>query len=532
MISDVNIRVDRDKCFACGLCVERCIMDNLRLSVAPCRQACPLGMNCQGYVRLIAQGKTAAAAEEIRAFFPFVHILARVCHHPCEAACERGRIDGPVHIRALKRHLADACADLLDAPPAAGRASGRRVAVIGSGPAGLMAACDLTMAGHAVTVFEADPEPGGLLRYAIPSFRLPVAHVDHAVGLLARMGIGFETSRRIDLADFDQLAARYDALVLAAGAGPASRLEAPGGGLPAVVPALDFMRQVKAGRRPAAGGRVLVLGGGNTAVDAALTCRRLGAAEVRLVSLEQRHELPASAAALAEAREEGVRFETGWGAAELRPGECAGAEVGLARCLALTDEAGRFSPELEPVCARTLSADLVLNATGQQGTAGRLPGELLDERTGRPLADALTLQALARPKVFFCGDIVGGPSSVVHALASGRQAALSAARFLAGEGLRWGRDPGKAAWVREYESLPARAAGGPRGKLPRIAVEARGIETEVERTFSPREALAEAERCLSCGRSFEMNQTCWYCLPCEIECPARALEVRMPYLVR
>ena len=189
MISDINIHVDRDLCFACGECVDRCIMDNLRLSLAPCRQACPLDLNCQGYIRLIAQGKEEEAARELRKYTPFGAILGRICSRPCETACEREQSagDGAVHVRALKRYLADKYPEIVNGPPDANPPeSGKTAAVIGSGPAGLMAAYQLRRQGHQVTVFESGPKAGGFLRNAIPQFRLPSRFVDDAVDFLKK----------------------------------------------------------------------------------------------------------------------------------------------------------------------------------------------------------------------------------------------------------------------------------------------------------------------------------------------------------
>ncbi len=220
MISDNNIRINRDLCYACGICVDRCIMDNLSLSAAPCRQECPLNLNCQGYIRLIAQGKEEEAAQELRKYTPFGAILGRMCPRPCEAACERDRNfnDGAVHIRALKRYLADNYPDITASRPAETKPdSGHKTAVIGSGPAGLMAAYQLRAEGHHVDVFEAEDKPGGFLRHAIPSFRLPVEEVDRAVDYLKAMGVAFKTGHAVGhQVRFEELKS-YGAVVVAFG---------------------------------------------------------------------------------------------------------------------------------------------------------------------------------------------------------------------------------------------------------------------------------------------------------------------------
>jgi formate dehydrogenase major subunit len=180
----------------------------------------------------------------------------------------------------------------------------------------------------------------------------------------------------------------------------------------------------------------------------------------------------------------------------------------------------------------SLKADTVILAAGQTLEASGLPSNFM-ERTGKLLAvDPVTLQSSVEPKVFVCGDAAAGPSSVVHAFASGKEAALSADRFLSGEGLEWGRDFWAGGFTRQYEVDLGRAKGGPRGQLPRRGIKERDLMKETELALSGDAALIEAERCLSCGRAGELNRTCWYCLPCEIECPVKALEVRMPYLIR
>jgi coenzyme F420-reducing hydrogenase gamma subunit len=206
-------------------------------------------------------------------------------------------------------------------------------------------------------------------------------------------------------------------------------------------------------------------------------------------------------------------------------------EIEFSRCLSLLDDQGCFNPALEQACGLRLSSDSIVVAVGQEVKAGGVPEYMLDASTRRFAADPLTRQSLIRENIFACGDCHSGAGSVVEAMASGREAAISVDRFLRGEGLHWGRGNSDGS-IKEYEVDRSRAKGGKRGRLTRLAVEDRTLHLEVERTLSSDKARVEAERCLSCGRAAEVNQTCWYCLPCEIECPVKALEVRMPYLVR
>lgn len=533
MISDVNIKVNRDLCYACGICVDRCIMDNLRLSVPPCRQACPLHMNCMGYVRLIAQGKEREAAEEMRKYTPFGGILGRVCSQPCETECERTKVDGAVNIRALKRYLADAYPEIAYRVPEIAKETGQRAAVIGSGPAGLMAAFELRSQGHGVIVYEADSSPGGMLRKCIPSYRLPVSEVDRAIKMLEEMGIIFKTDAALgrDI-PFDQLENEYEAMILAIGIGDPVDLNIPGQDLPGVIQGLDLLARAKTGDPPALGESVVVIGGGNTAVDVALTCRKLKIPDVRIVCLEGTDEMPALELEIKEALEAGVIVENRWGPTRLLNGSDGLIEIEFSKCLSVFNDQGSFSPTLEPVCGLNLSADSVIMAAGQQTKFKGIPDDLFDVDRRLFAADPMTKQSPIRRKVFVCGDCQSGAASVVEAMASGREAAVSADRLLRGMGLRWGRDFWNDGNIREYQSDLSRAEGGPREEPIRLNPAKGGLTQEVEMVLTTEKAKQEAIRCLSCGRSIEINKTCWFCLPCEIDCPTGALEVRMPYLVR
>lgn len=532
MISDLNIQVNRDLCTACGKCVDRCIMDNLRLHIPPCRIECPLHMNCQGYIRLLVRGKGEQAAEELRKYTPFGGILGRVCHHPCESVCERSKNgDGAVNIRAIKRYLADNYPQITRSLPTVAADTGRRVAIIGSGPAGMMAAYDLRVSGHAVTVYEADTQPGGMLRWCIPSFRLPVGEINAAIEMLEQIGILFETGQALGREfELKGLMERYDAVLLASGAGTPLQLKISGEDLPGVCQGIDFLKKIKEGEKVSIGNTVIVIGGGNVAVDTALTCVKLGAADVKIVCLEQCNDMPAFRAELEEAIEEGVRIENGWGPRKFFRTDNGRIGMETAKCLTLTDEGGAFCPIFDKDCSRGFEADNIIVAIGQRPTIQSLPLEYGQKQLA---VDPVTLQSEIDRKVFVSGDALTGSRSVVEAMAQGREAALSIHRFLSDDSLHWGRNYSvENGHILSTEPDLSRVQGKGRGEYARLPIGERTLTGEVESSFPIEAALKEAERCLSCGRAAELNQTCWYCLPCEIECPEEALKVCIPYLVR
>jgi len=489
-------------------------------------------MNCQGYVWLIAQGKEEEAAKEMRKDLPFSGIVGRICHHPCEEKCERRKEDNQaVHIRALKRYLADSHPEIAQEPAPTGKKTGKRLAVVGSGPAGLMAAYELAARGHGVTVFDSAAEPGGMLRWGIPAFRLPADQMVLSIRMLEKMGVIFQTGRKLGKElETEKLEREWDAVLLAMGGGPAARLGIPGEELADVYQGLDLLRQVRESRPPQVGKRVIVIGGGNTAVDAALTCRKLGAAEVTLFCLEEKNQMPAFPTEIEEALEEGIQIQDCWGPKRIRQNGKGELTVEFSRCLRVFDEKGLFAPQLENPCGLSPSCDSVVVAIGQRRDLSAIPAKL-HPSNGNGLADALTLQT-QQPKIFAAGDLVTGPRSVIEAMAQGREAAISIDRFLSGETLRWGRTFWEGATVADFAVDRTGAVPRSRAVLSRLPIAARDFQGEVEKTMDPKAARDEAERCLNCGRPAEVNQTCWYCLPCEIECPVDALEVRLPYLVR
>ncbi len=524
-----NIVIDKDKCTFCGICIDRCVLDNLRMKLAPCRQACPLRVNCHGYVQTIARGEEEKGIELLHETLPFPGILGRLCSQPCEDQCHRKKIEGEaVSIRALKRYLSEFEKDI--PLPHIRPDSGKKTAVIGSGPAGMMAAYDLRVKGHQVTVFDSEKEPGGMLRWAIPEFRLPLDILEKEIGLLTRMGVQFECGVAVGKdKSMDEINDGFDAVVIATGCPKHARLNIEGEASPDILHGLPFLRDVRSGNPPRIGKTVIVIGGGNVAMDAAQTASRLGAESVTMVTLESDQELPAFPWAVESALSEGVKLECSWGnpTFQFENGKLKGMD--FQKCLQVFDECGCFMPSFDNCQLKSLNADTVIVAVGQSAdtapfeTAGILSN-------GAFAADELTLQSSVE-KIFIAGDAMSGPSSVVEAMAKGRQAAESVNRYLAGEHLRYGRQyPGP--FETEFDIDTRRGTQEERIQSPVHTYRGEGDFKEIEQSIDRETARKEAARCYSCGEPFGKYRTCWFCLPCEVDCPHEALWVEIPYLLR
>ncbi len=527
-----NIVIDKNKCTACGICVDRCVLDNLRMKLAPCRQACPLKVNCQGYVQLIARGEEEKALALLRETLPFPGILGRICAQPCEANCHRREQDGEaVSIRSLKRYLADWEEKEGKAPvPTILADTGRSVAVVGSGPAGMMAAYDLRVRGHRVVVFDAESKPGGMLRWAIPEFRLPVSVLEKEIGILEKMGVEFRCGMTLGKEiRLETLKEEFDAVIAATGCPKHAKLNLKGEDASGIHYGLPFLKAVRSGKAAEVGKRVVVIGGGNVAVDAAQTALRMGAESVALVALESEKELPAFPWAIESARAEGVTIECCWGnpAFVFEAGKLKG--IDLQRCIRIFDSCGDFRPIFDDCMLKHLEADTVIIAVGQGVDTAPFEGTAILQN-GALAADPLTLQTVDE-KLFLAGDLAGGPSSVVDAMAGGRQAAESVDRFLKGEHLRFGRTyPGPV--ETDFEIDADRGSKERRTASAQHRFRGKGDFDEIERGFDAKTAVKEAGRCHSCGEPFGKYRTCWFCLPCEVDCPNEALWVEIPYLLR
>lgn len=488
---DGIVLADEEKCLGCQ----------------PCLLACPAGASPRSYVCLIAQGRFEEAMEAVRRVIPFPGVCGRVCKHPCETDCRRKEVDDPIAIADLKRFLADW--ELKNGSQGivpAQRTKQSQVAVIGSGPAGLTAASDLVRMGYGVTVFEAQPVAGGMMSLGIPAYRLPKDILHKEIDALVKLGIEIKTNTRlgVDITLDGLLKGGYRAVFVAAGAQRSLPLRIEGEQYKGVVSALDFLRQVNLGKGPKMSGRVLVIGGGDVAIDAARSSLRLGAGEVHVVCLESRKEMPAEDEEVERALEEGVVLHPSLGPKRIlgRDGKVVGLET--IRVESVFDKTGDFNPTFIPDTESTMNADAIIVAIGQSPDLSLIKESDGVKVTpqGKIAVDPQTL-ATSRSAVFAGGDVVGsGPMNIVNAIAAGHKAAGSIDSYLSGQAVeaRVGAVPRPIEKPVNQERIEKK----PRQQMPSLSVAQRlkGF-SEMELGFTEDMAIEEAKRCLACAACVE-----------------------------
>ncbi len=495
------------------MALELLLSDHAGDCIGPCMNGCPAGFDIPGFLTQLAAGEDRRSAEIASDFLVLPASLGRICPRLCEQRCHRCDSDAALSVGGLHRFAADT--DLASAAPYVPRQAGdtgKRVAIVGAGPAGLSVACHLRRRGHAAVVFDAHEAAGGMLRYGVPAFRLPRAVLDQEIDNIRALGVEFRLGRRLGLdMSIEDLRRTFDAVFLALGAQRSRAIECPGD--EHALGAIDFLERVETGRAPDIGRDVVVLGGGNTAMDAARTAVRLGAARVTVLYRRTRREMPCLMAEVEAAEAEGVRLETL--VAPVRLDRMADGRLLLTNtrmALGPADESGRARPVPVPDSAFVIDASCVIAAIGQSvDTGGLHTGGVALSRQGI-LVDPATL-ATATPGVFAGGDAVTGADLAVRAVAAGKLAAVSISQYLEGRPVTGDHEMVNvvlggmgeaelAAFFRQVEQAP-RAAMPERPVDQRV----RSFE-EVELGFDPDIARREAARCMHCG--------CWKASTCEL----------------
>jgi len=573
--------VDPEKCVACGQCVENCPVNALKLGqklcsskpvvtdittkvtprdedwpeekwnpeyrlnredvvesgTAPCKTNCPAHIGIQGYIKLASQGKYLEALELIKKENPLPAVCGRICNRRCEQACTRGEIDSPIAIDEIKKFIA---AQELNQegrfiPKKRHDYSDKKIAIVGSGPAGLSCAYYLALDGYTITVFEKEQRLGGMLTLGIPSFRLEKDVIDAEIDVLRQMGVSFQTGVNVGKdVSLDELRRQgYDAFYVAIGAQGGRKAGIEGEDAADAMTGIEFLRRVNAGESIDLGGKTVVIGGGNVAIDVARTAVRVGTDSVNLFCLESRDIMPASDEEIEEAEDENIKIHTCYGPKQIIVENEKVTGVEFKRCLSVFDEEHRFSPKYDETDTIIVPADHVLVTIGQsilwgdllKGTAAEL------NRNGTLQADGFTYQS-AQADVFTGGDCYTGPKFAIDAIAAGKQAAISIHRFVhPGQSLTIGRDR------REYIELDKQSAViDDYDHTPRQKPETLGSDVPADKTFrdlrgtlTEEQVKLETSRCLGCGVTLVDQYMCIGCGQCTTKCKFDAIHLVRRY---
>lgn len=486
-------------------CVELLLSDHMGDCLGPCMIACPAGIDIPGFIKYLAIGETRKALELIKRNMPFPSVLGRVCNKPCEDACRRQFVEEELSICSLKRFAGDTISESGDEYiPDRAPSTGKKVAIVGAGPTGLSAAYYLQILGHECTIYESNKKPGGMFQYGIPAYRLPRNVVEREIAIIKKLGAKIKCSTTIgkDIS-IGRLRDEYDAILIATGAQLPLTIGLEGEYSKGVIAGIDFLKKESDGngKEKLEGKKVIVIGGGDVAMDTARVSVRKGAKEVHIYCLEKRDEMPAGNKELKESEEEGIIIHNSFGVKSIKSEKGRIKGIQIKKCISAFDDNGNFNPKYDENDTSEILCNVLITAIGQ--TVDMLSDDNIDKTPyGTIIINSQTFLTTAK-KTFAGGDCVTGPGLAVEAVASGRHAAVAIDQLLMGFKITGEQSPYSGSYGKLEEVPPQMIEGEVRE--PRISVPVSDVKTrsksfdEIENNYTPEMASKEALRCLECG---------------------------------